>query len=250
MRRFYIEKRTDKDQVVFIEGSDANHITNVLRHKIGDKIALFDGAGFTYSCVITGQKKNSVEIRVDEKIKSLKDPDTEIIIAQSFLKDKKMDVLVRQLTELGMTKWIPFFSKRSIPNPDKKRLKKRDERWKKITFEAVKQCERGLIPEIHEVISFDELMEYSDQCDLKIIFWESEKFTFESFISTTKKDYKKIMIILGPEGGFSEEEVEKAKKNGFVSVSLGPRILRTETASLAACTLIQYFFGDIANKST
>ncbi len=159
-----------------------------------------------------------------------------------------MDDLVRQLTELGITKWFPFIAERSVAKPDKKRLSSRKERWEKIAVESLKQCKRGCIPEIGDTVSIEGALEIAKECDLKIVFWEDESFSLNELLKDSHKDIKTIFLMLGPEGGFSSKEIEKSKKFGFVSVSLGPRILKADTAPIAACSIIQYIFGDMGNK--
>lgn len=242
-RRFFIEPDTIKDSNATIKGPDANHIKNVLRMKKGDTVFLFDGGGMLYFAEIAEIKPNEIHLTIR---KTQKEPEakTQIILAQSFLKDKKMDVLVRQLTELGVTTIIPFFSERSIPNPDAKRIQKRLERWEKIARESLKQCKRNRLPEIAPPHSFKELMNQNNN-DTKLIFWENESQPLKETLSLIKIRPKKILIVLGPEGGFSPKEIQTATENNFISASLGPRILKAETASVAALTLIQFFFGDL-----
>ena len=165
-------------------------------------------------------------------------------MAQSFLKEKKMDTLVRQLCELGMAKWVPFFSERSVSRPDKERLAGRINRWRKISIEALKQSRRTELPEINDVLTYDEVLALADECDLKIIFWENEPIPFQ-VPEISKPDIETILLVLGPEGGFTEDEIRSAKVHDFVTGGLGPRILRAETAALAACTLVQYVIGDM-----
>jgi 16S rRNA (uracil1498-N3)-methyltransferase len=250
MRRFFIEQSEITGQMSSITGSDARHIKNVLRLKPGDKIKVFDGAGCEYESKIESYVQNKVTISILKKAPSRAEPPVKIIVAQAFLKDKKMDTIVRQLTELGVSKWIPFMAERSIPKPDKKRLSARGNRWKKIAKEALKQCERGCLPEICSVVSFEDLLCFEKDCDIKIIFYENETKAITPDILSPVTTSKKILVVFGPEGGFTKDEIEKAKACGFVSASLGPRILKADTASVAACTLIQYLFGDMGNKSS
>ncbi len=248
MRRFFIEQSEITGQMPSITGSDARHIKNVLRLKPGDKIKVFDGTGCEYESKIESYLKKKVTIAIIKKVPSKAESPVRIIVAQAFLKDKKMDTIVRQLTELGVSKWIPFMAGRSVPNPDKKRLSARDKRWKTIAKEALKQCERGCLPEICSVVSFEDLLFLERDCDNKIVFYENETKAIAPSMLSPVTTSKKILMVFGPEGGFTKDEVEKAKDCGFVTASLGPRILKADTASIAACTLIQYLFGDMGNK--
>jgi len=249
MRYFFIKQSDLAGSKAVVKGSDAHHIKNVLRLKAGDKIGLFDGTGLNYETRIVTLLPKSVEVLVIRRFSSTAESSVQITVAQALLKDRKMDLLVRQLTELGITRWIPFIAKRSVPRPDKKRLFTRTERWKKIAKEAVKQCKRCCSPEIGATVSFEEVLNLGRDSDLKIVFWEEESKPVNKELSASNlKPPEKICILLGPEGGFTSKEVEKAKESGFITAALGPRILRAETATIAACTLLQYLFGDMGKK--
>jgi len=252
LRRFFIEHSAglaaDKP-LQSISGSDANHIKNVLRLKPSDKIMLFDGSGNEYEAEIVCMESDKVTAAILGSSSSLTESPVQITVAQGFLKDKKMDTLVRQTTELGITGWLPVITRRSVPRPDSRRLDTRAERWKKIATEALKQCRRGCIPDIQPAVSFKEAVSIGNAYNLKIIFWENETLSFFPWeCRTPVRQGTKIFIMLGPEGGFTSDEVEIAAASGFVTASLGPRILRAETAAIAACTLVQYFFGDMGKK--
>ena len=246
MRYFFIKQADLTGSKAVVKSSDAHHIKNVLRLKPGDKIGLFDGTGLNYETRITTLLPKSIEVSVIRSFPSITESSVQITVAQALLKDRKMDLLVRQLTELGITSWIPFIAKRSVPKPDKKRLSARTERWKKITKEAVKQCKRCCPLKIGAIVSFEEVLNLGKDSDLKIVFWEEESKPVNlELLASNAKPVEKIFILLGPEGGFSSEEVETARASAFITAALGPRILRAETATIAACTLLQYLFGDM-----
>ncbi len=249
MRRFHISNNNITDTTATLKDSDANHIKNVLRLTPGDKIELFDGKGFEYICKIIKISEKGVEVSIISRTKSTSEPLVRIILAQSILKDRKMDRQIRQLTELGITHWYPFFSSRSVPRPDEKRMATRMKRWEKIATESLKQCRRGKIPHINFPTKMAQALEFGKECDLKIIFWENSSLPLSPSIAKKGVDIKKILLMLGPEGGFSKEETKKAESHGFISASLGPRILTAETAPIAACSIIQYLFGDMGNKN-
>ena len=248
MRRFFIKQSKITSTKIFITGSDAAHIKKVLRMEPGDRIWLFDGRGFEYEAMIENLLVGSIEVSITKRFLSASESPVQIIVAQALLKDKKMDILARQLTEIGITKLIPFTAIRSVSRPDKKRLSARRKRWKKIAIEALKQCGRGHVTEIGETITFNDAIKIDDGCDLKIVFWENESKPISDAIQ--HRHYRKILAVLGPEGGFSEKEIEDARVCGFVTASLGPRILRAETAAIAACTILQYLFGDMGLKKS
>ncbi len=249
MRYFFIEQPAADGATAMISGPDARHITTVLRLKPGDTIGLFDGVGFEYQARIEAVSSRNVKVAVLKRFPSTGESPVEIIVAQAFLKERKMDGLVRQLTELGITQWLPFFAQRSVPRLDQKNITARSERWKKIAKEALKQCKRGRVPEIRDPASFEAMLVQSRTCDLKIAFWEEESTPLTALRPQPKQKIKTIFAMLGPEGGFTVQEIETARKSGFVTVALGPRILKAETATVAACVLLQYLYGDMGKKS-
>jgi 16S rRNA (uracil1498-N3)-methyltransferase len=246
LRIFYIDPSKALKPIVTIEGSEAHHIRNVLRLKPGDHIKLFDGTDHEYEAVITNTDAEKVEAEIRRKCSADKSTGARIVVAQAFLKEKKMDDLVRKITELGIAEWIPFFSQRSIARPDKERLAGRVRRWKRIATEATKQCRRKTMPEIGEALTFEEVLEFSKPYELKIVFWENDTNPLSGKMgSRSETPLNSIMVMLGPEGGFTGQEIELARQSGFFTAGLGPRILRAETATLAASTLVQYLFGDM-----
>lgn len=250
MRRFFIESAEVNKPTVLLRGSEAKHIKNVLRFKPGDTIRLFDSSGFEYEAVIKRLSTRQAELSIARKFPATEESCLHLSVAQAFLKAKKMDSLLRQLCELGINRWIPFFSERSVPRPDKKRLAARMQRWQKIAKESFKQCRRSVLPQITTPLSFEEVLELGQACDVKFIFWENETQPLDrTFASRTNHSISDILIMLGPEGGFSMPEIQKARNYGFEVAGLGPRVLRSETATLSACTLIQYLYGDMGKKS-
>ena len=246
MRRFFVEKDRIRNDTACIIGSDARHIKSVLRLKPGDAIALFDSDGAAYEARISTLSAERVEAAVTRRYAGTAESRVQITLAQGFLKERKMDGLVRQLTELGICRWVPFMAERSIPRPDADRMRSRKNRWEKIAREAVKQCRRGRIPEIGSLLSFDDMLARGRTCDLKVVFWEGES---EPLRRTRWQDAggmpSSAWIVLGPEGGLTAREVAAARKQGFVTAALGPRILRADTATVAACTVVQSLFGDM-----
>lgn len=242
MRRFFIENYHITDDRTVLTGQDAKHLKDVLRLHVGDSVVLIDGQGMEYHADITSICPDHVDLSIRSAQARSKESPIHITVAQAFLKDKKMDVLLRQLTELGMSRFLPFHASRSVARPDKDRLKTRMDRWGKIARESLKQCERTRLPDICQTLSYDGMLKASEESDLKIMLFEKETapLPHESI-----KPCGSIFILLGPEGGFSEDEVQAAKEKGFITASLGPRILKAETASLTAMALVQYLFGDL-----
>ena len=250
MRHFIIDSSPAVNSLAVIRGSEAHHIKNVLRLTPGDRIKLFDGTGFEYEALIKKVSAEAIEVEIVKKDRTVPASGTRMVVAQAFLKEKKMDDMVRSLCELGVAQWIPFFSQRSIARPDATRLAGRIGRWQRIAAQAVKQCRRADIPEIGTALSFEEVLDFSTVCDLKIIFWENETDLLRPDMgSEPNRKPETVLIMLGPEGGFAEREVGLARNSGFAVAGLGPRILRAETATLAACAIVQYLFGDMGQKN-
>jgi 16S rRNA (uracil1498-N3)-methyltransferase len=247
MRRFFIEKPDSESGYVSIVGTDANHIKNVLRMRAGDKISIVDGSGNEHLAIIEKLASGRIDVSVDARIISNRESPVKIIIAQAYLKHKKMDCIVRQLTELGVSQWAPFFAARSVPRPDNKQLAKRTARWEIISREALKQCRRNRLMKIWHPVAFKDILKSGRNCDLKIIFYTNETGHLDTLLKSHNRSptLRIIMALIGPEGGFTPQEIENAKAAGFIPASLGPRVLRAETATVAVSTLLQHYFGDI-----
>ncbi|MGD8756418.1 MAG: RsmE family RNA methyltransferase [Desulfobacterales bacterium] len=246
LRYFYIDPAELQKEPVTLRGSDVRHIKNVLRLKPGSRICLVDGEGFEYHAIIQRFWVDRVELEIMHRQQGKKESPVRISVAQGLLKEKKMDRLLRHLCELGIDDWIPFICERSIPTFEAKRLASRRERWQKIVQESVKQCQRAKLPQIGETTMFQDVLEVGQSCDLTIVFFENEDATLNSLVTPAlQTSVQNILLILGPEGGFANGEIEMARAAGCRVAGLGPRILRAETASIAACTLVQYLFGDM-----
>ncbi len=182
MRYFFVDSKALNMPFAAIEGSEVRHMKNVLRLKPGDKIRVFDGEGFEYDASIHRFFADRVEIKITHKFQGTKESPVQIGVAQALLKEKKMDRLLRHLCELGVTRWIPFISERSVPRPGEKRLSARTQRWNKIVQESCKQCRRSKLPEIIKTLTFEDVLGYGSSCDLQIVFYENESATLKSLI--------------------------------------------------------------------
>ena len=243
MQKFIIPEISAVPSTANIMGQDAKHISRVLRLKKGNEIEITNGAGKDFTAILTSVTPEDIELNIIDGFDSLTESPIDITLCSGMLKDKKMDLVIKHVTQLGIQKWIPFFCERSIPTPDAKRIEKRKKRWETIAKESLKQCRRSSLPYISQPLTFEKMLSQSFSYDLKIAFWE--KATHK--INRLKKSpsNKKIFILIGPEGGFSTNEIKSAEGKGFSPYSLGPRILRAETASISACTLVQHILGDI-----
>ena len=226
-----------------ISGQDAKHLFKVLRLKKGAALEISNGLGKDFSARIVTASVDRIELDIMEELNSVTESPIHITLCSGMLKDNKMDFVIKYVTQLGIRKWVPFFSERSIPSPDAKRMKKRVERWESIARESLKQCRRSRLPEICRPLDFETVLTLPEASDVKLAFWEKASAKLGTLKGKDAVD--RVFILIGPEGGFSENEVDQAKQKGFISCSLGPRILRAETASIASCTLIQHIFGDM-----
>jgi len=246
MRRFFIKKPDSESGNIVITGTDANHIKNVLRMRLGDEIIILDGSGNEHIATIKKLAPGCINVSVNACMISNRESPVKIIIAQAYLKHKKMDFIIRQITELGVFQWTPFFATRSVPRPDDKQLARRTARWEIISREALKQCQRSRLMKINAPVTFKEILKQGRNCDLKIIFCTNETVPLTPLLkSQNRPGLQTIIALIGPEGGFTTREIENANAGGFIPASLGPRILRSETATVAVCTLLQHYFGDI-----
>jgi 16S rRNA (uracil1498-N3)-methyltransferase len=244
MARFYVPQPRIENGMIRIDGNEVKHIRRVLRLKKGDGIVVFDGLGKEYEGTILDEGPSSVVIRIQNIFPSEKESQLEVTLAQGMLKGEKMDYLIQKATELGVKEIIPFFSSRSVPLLDKSGRLRRHHRWERIAIEASKQCGRGVVPKIEFLQDYPEMLRTASLDSLRIILWEEEGTKLKEVLGKLIEK-KEVFFIIGPEGGFSQEEVEEAIKDGFLPITLGKRILRAETASLCLLSILQYERGDI-----
>jgi 16S rRNA (uracil1498-N3)-methyltransferase len=244
MPRFYIPNPHIQDGLLKIEGDEVKHIRKVLRLKAGDEILVFDGLGKEFEGTIIEEGRSSVMVKIQHVFSSKGDSPLEVTLAQSLLKGEKMDYLIQKATELGVKEIIPFFSSRSVPLLEKSRRWNRHHRWGKIAVEASKQCGRGVVPKIESLQDYSGMLRAASTDHLRLILWEGDGIKLKEVLERSGEKTK-IFFVVGPEGGFSPDEVDKAKRAGFVAVTLGKRILRAETASLCLLSILQYEWGDL-----
>ncbi|MFH1624270.1 MAG: 16S rRNA (uracil(1498)-N(3))-methyltransferase [Pseudomonadota bacterium] len=245
MPRFFIEKDRIRNNVAIIAGEEVKHITRVLRLGVGDKVILFDDAGWEYSATIKGGNSRELKGDILKKFLPQRESPLQIVLGQGLPRLSKMDLIVQKGTELGVSEIVPFHSSRSIPRLTEGKLAKRVERWQKIAREATKQCGRNLIPHICPPVDFAEILTRDLGGSLKLVLWEEGGGVGLKEILDTNQGKKGFFILVGPEGGFIANEIEKAREAGFHPVSMGSRILRTETASISILSVIQHRYGDL-----
>lgn len=227
-------------------GDEARHLKKVLRLRPGDPVRLCDGKGMEYEARIEAMAPGRVELAVVGRRPAPGRPAIRLDLAQGFLKDKKMDRLVRQLSELGAARLHPFVCGRAVVRPEGARGAARLERWRRIAVEALKQCRRGDLLAVGDLLTFEQVLALRPAYDLGVVFWEQAAAPLGAAAATGRGGAPaSVLALIGPEGGFAADEVGAAEAAGFVSAGLGPRILRAETAAVAACAVIQHLFGDL-----
>ncbi|MBQ0017187.1 MAG: 16S rRNA (uracil(1498)-N(3))-methyltransferase [Clostridiales bacterium] len=248
-RKFYIksEKSFEFENNIIVEGDEFNHIANVLRYKIGDKITIIDGSGTDYECEIIEINKKNLLL----KILSMKDCESEtksfVSVFQALVKGDKFELIIQKLTELGVKKLVPFSSEFCQVKPNTTRL----DRLEKISIEALKQCGRAKQLEIDKVKSFKEMIEELSSYDKVVFAYEnaSENLSPKIFEDILKMKDKKVAIVVGSEGGFSKDEAKELENlKNIKTVSLGNRILRAETASITLTSIVMYLLGEMDKR--
>jgi 16S rRNA (uracil1498-N3)-methyltransferase len=243
MQKFLISLDQIKKNRVVIEGQDARHIGRVLRLTPGDTLFLTDGRGMDFTGCITESRSGKVVMDIIDTCPSQTESPLPLTICNGMLKHQKMDEVIKGLTQMGVTRWIPFYCERSVPLPDPKSLSRRMARWQTIAKETIKQCRRSRLVEISSPKTLDDILDLADNFDHCIAFWEQGGLPLSHLAPLDGANH--TIVIIGPEGGFSESEINRTSAKGFVVYSLGPRILRAETAALCGAALVQHRLGDI-----
>jgi 16S rRNA (uracil1498-N3)-methyltransferase len=242
--RIHVPRPLKEGNLLELGKENLHYIRSVLRMKKGDRLTVMDGTGWECEAVIDHISKEGASAAVI-KACIFREKDIRITLMQSLPKANKMDFIVEKATELGAEHIFSFQSTRSVPRltPEKADLKL--ERWQTIAVEASRQCGRADIPDIQGILSFEEALSWPGHGALKLIFWEEEAALDVKQILRDKGNdgMRDISVIIGPEGGFTKEEIAKAGEKGFVSVSLGRQVLKVETAVLAVLSIIQYEKG-------
>ena len=244
MPRFYVPHPQIEKGLLRVEGDEVRHIRRVLRLKTGDEATIFDGSAREYKGKIVEEGPSSVVILIQDILPSKSESFLEITLAQGLLKGEKMDYVIQKATELGIEEIVPFVSSRSIPQLDKEKKIKRHQRWEKIAIEASKQCGRGVVPKIGALRDYPGILQIASSDSVRLALWEREGRRLKEVLEGLGEK-RKIFFIVGPEGGLSQEEAGQAVEKGFITISLGKRILRSETASLCLLSILQYERGDI-----
>lgn len=243
MPKFFVNAENINNDTIEIIGDGANHIINVLRHKPGDEIFVCNGTGIDYKCEIKTIDKKCVTAKILDCFENENEPKIKINLYQGIPKLDKMELVIQKCIEIGVDRIIPVKTDYTVVKIDDKKDKKLA-RWNKIAESAAKQCGRGKIPLVDNIMDFKSAVSDSNKSDNTIILYEKEKNnTIKNFIKNFKGNT--ISLFIGPEGGFSEKEIEYAKSFNINSITLGKRILRTETAGLVASVILLYELEDL-----
>lgn len=244
MYQFFVEPNqiNTTDKSVIIAGSDVNHIKNVLRMKVGEEIAVSNGVdGKEYRCGVVALEESQIRC----ELRFIKEDGVElpskVYLFQGLPKADKMELIIQKAVELGVYEIIPVAAKRCVVKLDDKKAKSKLARWQGIAEAAAKQSKRGIIPKVADVMTFGEAVQFASEMDVKLIPYElAEGMDKTKEIIGNLQSGQNIAIFIGPEGGFEESEVEKALGKGIEPITLGKRILRTETAGFTVLSWIMY----------
>ena len=245
MTRFFVPKKNLSATYGLIDGQELVHLKKVLRLVPGDRVTIFDDSGWEHEAVILSLNAEQGKIEIVRSYQAATEPPLQITLGIALTKGERMDWIVEKATELGVRTIIPFSSSYSVPQLDEKKIMKRTERWQKIALSATKQCGRTRVPEISPLWEYRKLVHEASPQRLKLIFWEKEKHQSLYQIHDKYGDVDAVLIVVGPEGGFTVEEAQLAQRLGFETVGIGQRILRADTAAVAAITLVQFLWGDL-----
>ncbi len=250
MRRFFIDekqaKRAASEGIIEITGKDVRHIVSVLRMAPGDTVIFCATDGKEFTAKITSCDSSSVIAAVEKTDENTTEPRVRVTLIQGVPKGDKMELIIQKCVELGVYRIQPVMTEHTVVRLKPEEAEKKRIRWQKISEEASKQCGRGMIPKIEKIVKFDEAVTGRPEDELKLLAYENEdEITLKKVLTEAGEAFENdISVIIGPEGGISLNEAETALRCGFKAISLGKRILRTETAGIAALSGIRCFFED------
>jgi 16S rRNA (uracil1498-N3)-methyltransferase len=242
LTRVYVEIPVTTGRQLVLEGSAANHIARVLRLRNGDCLTLFDGSGGEFGARIESLRKDTVVVSVEEHRELERESPLFLTLAQGISRGERMDWVVQKATELGVSRIVPVFTKRSVVRLDERQAERKNQHWRAIAIAACEQCGRNRIPELAEPVHFfDAIGQEGSPGATRLLLSPDGDLRIDDLRGLGAG----ITVLIGPEGGLEDTEQEAALAAGFKAVRLGPRVLRTETAAIAALTIIQSYFGDL-----
>ena len=248
MQRYFVTPDNLLEDKAIVRGDDAHHLMRVMRAQPGDKVVVSDGVRRECLAEVVELYKENVLLKLLEERPMSGEPSVDVWIAQSLPKGDKLETVIQKGTEIGATAFLPFASARTVVQYDAKKEAKRVERWRKIAKEAAEQAHRSKVPDVRDAMRWSDLLETAERAQLALFCYEKENgrqlkdALREAGLETGRGP---VLVIVGPEGGFTEEEAAEAERRGCVPVGLGRRILRTETAGLVAAACILYESGEM-----
>lgn len=246
MPKFFVAHDKITENQIVIDTEDVAHISRVLRLGAGDVITVCNSAGTDYEAEITALEQGRVICKILSCEQSASEPNIKVTLFQGLPKASKMEYIIQKTTELGIHEIVPAKLSRCVVKIDNKKDEaKKLDRWQKIAEAAAKQSGRGIIPKVSPVMTLDEIIEKSKDFDLFFVPYECEEQKTLREVLLSKKNVKTVGFVIGPEGGFDIAETDKLRQNGIDTVTLGKRILRTETAGEAVLAMTMYEIGDV-----
>lgn len=242
MPRFFVDKTLICDGKITLFGNDAHHVSRSLRMKVGEELTLCDGEGNDYSCVIESVTDTDVVCFINSVAPSSAEPPYSATVFQALVKGDRFDTVIQKSVEYGAVRIVPLITKRCTVKLDKSDYAKKRARWQKIAEEAAKQCGRGIVPTVEEPVSFGEMTRRLLESDLPLFCYENGTYPIKDACGKAEYTPNSIAIVIGPEGGFSKEEAEAISECGALPVSLGTRILRTESAAPFVLACLSFNF--------
>jgi 16S rRNA (uracil1498-N3)-methyltransferase len=244
MPRIFVTPEMITGETVTLPETEARRITKVLRMRAGDKVTLFDGRK-EYISVVTSLSPKSVTLKLTGFSERSSEPPISVVLGQGVPKGEKLEWTLQKAVELGVSAVVPVLMERSIKRPEMKDMEHRLARLRRIAVEAAQQSGRVCVPEVPAYMDLPMFIEYTGAVGLKVVLYEGERTMGLRDVLHGRSEVKSVALLVGPEGGLTTDEVEEAEAGGFIVAGLGPRILRTETAGIAALSIIQYELGDV-----
>ena len=239
--RIYTDTPLQAGAEAQLDDNAAQHVGRVLRMQPGQALNLFNGDGQDYPALIASASKKNVTVQVQQPTANSSESALEIVLGQTLSKGDRMDYAVQKATEMGVTQIVPLSTERCDVRLKGDREDKRLSHWQSVAISAAEQCGRARVPDILPVMNISEWLEYSQRCDVRLVLHHRTEQSLDSLAKPNS-----VALMIGPEGGLSADEIAQAEKFGFLPVALGPRVLRTETAPVAAMALCQWLWGDFS----
>lgn len=252
MHRFFVSAQNIKNNKVYIDEDQSRHIEKVLRLRTGDIISVFDGKGHEYQVRLSGREKKTLLADIEAELKRENEALTRLSLVQGIPRGDKMDTIIQKAAEIGVSTIYPLISERTVIKLAGEKAEKKVDRWQLIAREACKQCRRNVIPEVKPVLDFNALFREIGQKPAIMLYENEEQTGLKTLLREKQESLagRDIFLLLGPEGGFSQAEVEESRRRKIIPAGLGPRILRAETAAIVAAGIIMYEYDEMEPGQT